>query len=137
LSLGFSGTVALGQFSFSKNNIKLLFWNKILSLFDISAYWVKLSSKCDLDSAGCIVHYDINAVLKQTSYFEHCLGGPSIRVLVRPARAQVWGGLWKLQAGPAGPSPSCRYRPACYMDPPAAVAAVGAISDHAYPGFYN
>jgi hypothetical protein len=25
LSLGFSGTVALGQFSFSKNNIKLLF----------------------------------------------------------------------------------------------------------------
>jgi hypothetical protein len=28
-------------------------------------------------------------------------------------------------------------RPRAATDPPAALEAVGAISDHAYPGFYN
>jgi hypothetical protein len=82
LSPGFFGTVALGQFSFFKTTAIVYFETKFYIFFIYLAYWVKLSSKCDLDSAGCIAYYHINAVLKQTSYFEHCLGGPSINTRV-------------------------------------------------------
>jgi hypothetical protein len=49
------------------------------------------------DSAGCIANYYINAVLKQTSYFEHCLGWPSIDTRVADERA----GLRRALADPS------------------------------------
>jgi hypothetical protein len=82
LSPSFPGNVALGQFSFVKTISIFYFETNFYIYFLCLAYWVKLSSKCDLDSAGYIANYHMNAVLKQTSYFEHCLGGPSINTRV-------------------------------------------------------
>ena len=78
----FSVLLLLGNLICSKQYQFFYFETKFYIYFIYSAYWVKLSSKCDLDSAGCIANYYINAVLKQTSYFEHCLGGPSINTRV-------------------------------------------------------
>jgi hypothetical protein len=77
----FFGTVALVWFSFPKKQNQTFILRKksgFIWYFQNAQYWVKLSWKCDLDSKGCIANYCINAALKQTSYFEHCFGGPSI-----------------------------------------------------------
>jgi hypothetical protein len=90
-----------------------------------STYWVKISSKCDLDPPGYSANYFINGPLQQTSYFEHCLGEGAFRF-------ESGFDHFKLDQRP----PAATDQPAC-MDPPADVTAVGAISDHGYPGFYN
>ena len=105
--------------------------------------WSETPDQLKDSTSARVLQLYINGVLvlKQTSYFEHCLGGPSIFKYScgrRERRFEAGFGHSKLdqldQRPPAATDPPAVL---ASMDPPAAVEAVGAISDHAYPGFFN
>jgi hypothetical protein len=100
------------------NNINCLFWNKILHLFDILVVCILGQTFFKMRSGFCRMHSKLlykRGTKTNELFWTLFRGAFYFKIVVLPTRAQVWGGLRPLQAGPAGPAPSCRYRPACCM----------------------